>query len=74
MEINPVVVMPDPNYQRENAFAYCQTCKGPIFGGELIVSYLGRNGETLYVHRFTTWCEFYKNQEKEFAEMAGIQV
>ncbi len=62
----------DPNYQRENAMATCANCNGPIFQGEMVISYLDTFGTMRHVHRFTPSCTHFKEQEKRFAESLGI--
>jgi hypothetical protein len=65
--------MPDEQYSRENAFAYCAECKGPIFHGEPVFWYSNVEGGTNFVHRFKNYCEHYKKQEQSFVDALGIE-
>jgi hypothetical protein len=75
-----------PIYERENAFAKCEICNGPIYHGEPMAAYVGTDTEiqqrkntadempVRYVHRFTTYFNFYKEQEKKFVESLGVEL
>ena len=64
----------EDQYNRANAFAYCAECKGPIFHGEPIIWYSNIEGEINYMHRFTTWCDHYKEQEQAFINSLAIEI
>jgi hypothetical protein len=59
-------------YNRENAVAKCEVCNGPIYSGDPVTAYMGLDGNTKYVHKFTTWCTHYQAQEALFLKSLGI--
>lgn len=63
----------NPTYERENAFAKCVICNGPIFHGEPVSAYITIDGKWEYVHRFSTWCDYYKKQELNFQKSLGVK-
>ena len=46
----------------------CAQCNGPIYFGEPIVY----DGSAIS-HRFRTWCDYYRRQDKAFQASVGIK-
>lgn len=57
----------------DQAWMYCEICKGPIYHGEPVVSY--DNG---WAHRFKTWCDYYiaeiKQYDEKIAKELGVEL